>query len=103
MFQRTLKLIESWKGDGAQTERRGQAKGDASDLEKWEMEAPGGSRGKSMRAHGNGGGQHPVAAHLIPLRPTCHVKCYFQRSIMITSPPFMSLNFRRFSCFCTVA
>ena len=21
------------------------------------------------------GGQHPVAAHLIPLRPTCHFKC----------------------------
>ena len=49
------------------------------------------------------GGQHPVAAQLIPLRPTCHVKFEFQRPIMIASPPFMSLNFRRFLCFCTVA
>ena len=75
MFQRTLNFIESWKGDGAQTEQRGQAERDAYERGKWEMEAPGGSGGKSMRACGNGGGQHPVAVHLIPLWPTYHFKC----------------------------
>ena len=55
MFQRTLKFIESWKDDGAQKERRGQAERDARERGKWEMEVPGGSGGKSMRACGNGG------------------------------------------------
>ena len=56
MFQRTLKFIESWKGDGAQTKRRGQVERDVREQGKWEMEAPRGSGGKSMQARGNGGG-----------------------------------------------
>ena len=55
MFQCTLKLTQSFLGDGAQ-QWRGQLDREAREVERREIEAPGGSGGKSMRARRNGGG-----------------------------------------------
>ena len=66
------------------------------------MEASGGSRGKSMRARRNGGGNLQWRRNKFSLRPTCHVNFEFLRLVMIPPPPFMSLNCGTFPWFCTV-